>query len=155
MLRIFFIASIAAAILTTTCYAGPAPKWFHKAIKVNNPNQLPYFVWASESCPLNAEDLAKITEGVFIRSRLKPLRDGFYPDGTVYFSLSLTCLHLENNNPVFNIDANFSRYRPFPAIIYDYGFGNYGIGDKSFMEQSIKKCTEDAVTEFIKSNFDL
>jgi hypothetical protein len=146
---------LAVLLVTSPSYANDTPGWLTQAIKVKDPNQLSYFATASKACPLNDADLENIVEGVFVRSRIKPLSGPGFLTAPVYFDLGVSCVTLENANPVFNIQVHFSRYRPHPAIKYDFDFGTTGIGGKDFIKQSVKECVENAVTEFIKANFDL
>lgn len=131
------------------------PEWLLDAIKVKSPNQLAYFIEMNDSCPFEKEELNKITEGVLIRSRIKPLKEDIFVKGRIYLSLSLSCIRLDNGSQVFTIGAEFARWLPHPPIVFDSGFGYTGIGPKSFISQNFKGSTERAITAFIKSNFNL
>lgn len=150
-----FIIFALLAIATQVCVAKERPGWFKAALKSSTPNQLSYYVEMSKSCPFSLEKAQTIVDGVFIRSRLKPLREDIYVDNRVYLNVIISCVTLKSNNPVFDIDINFARIRPHPSIIFDQHFGTSGIGDSDFILQAFKERVELAVTEHIKSNFDL
>lgn len=143
-------------MFATNLHGAEVPPWFYKAIKVDSPNQLAYFVENSTSCPFSKEALHKIVEGVLIRSRIKPLKEDIFVDGRIYLNLGVSCVSLKSGgNPPFTITANFARYLPYPAIIIDRNFGNTGIGAADFILQTFKESVENAVTAHIKANFDL
>ena len=50
----------------------------------------------------------------------------------------------------------FGRISPLPEfLLFNRSFGAYGIGDKESIEVSFKNSVENAITAFIKANFDL
>ena len=144
------------ALLSASSHAEVLPEWFYKAIKVETPNQLSYYVTSSVACPFTTEALSEIVDGVLIRSRIKPLKNNFFISKKIYLNLSVECLQLKSvNNLVFNIRANFARYSPKPAIIFDHGFGTIGIGGQEYIKRTFKESVENAVTAHVKANFDL
>lgn len=141
-------------LLSTASVSAEVPDWLDKAIKVSNPNQLAYFVDAN-GCPLKKEELQDIVEGLLIRSRIKPLKEDIFVKDRVYLSLGLTCTK-GNGGHSFAITSQFGRYYPSPAVLlFDYDFGSMGAGSKTFIEQVFKSKVENAVTAFVKSNFNL
>jgi len=147
--------TVALLLFSSVSIADDLPAWLYKAIKVNNPNELAYFINLDEDCPLNNDELTKITEGVFIRSRIKPLKNDIFVKGRIYLSVELQCVKTNNGSQVFAIATNFARYTPKPPVIFDYPFTFTGIGPKDYIEQNLKNSTERAITAFIKANFDL
>ena len=143
-------------LFSTSSYGKDLPAWFYKAIKVDTPNQLAYFVEMSKACPFTNETLQNIVDGVLIRSRIKPLKDDIFVSGRIYLSLEVSCVRLKSGgNPPFSIRVNFARYEPYPAIIIDKDFGTTGIGPADFIKQTFKETVENAVTAHIKANFNL
>jgi hypothetical protein len=135
--------------------AQETPAWFKSSIKSPTPNELSYYLSVSKNCPFNLEKAQTVVDGVLIRSRIKPLREDIYVDNRVYLNMTISCIILKSNNPVFDIDVNFARIRPNPAIIYDWHFGTSGIGGSDYILQAFKESIELAITEHIKVNFDL
>ncbi len=150
-----YILSVFLLFFYTSSFASEIPSWLKNTIKSKKPNQLAYFLSVQKACPFSSEKAEGIIEGTLVRSRVKPLKRDIYANGRVYLSLAVSCTALKNRNPVFVIEAHFARYMPSPPVLYDYGFGTSGIGDKDFILQSLKGAVEDAITAHVKANFDL
>ena len=61
-------------------------------------------------------------------------------------------------NPTFQFGIYFSptlHSLEDPSILYDWPFGSFGVGSREFILQSIKDGVENAITEYLKANFDL
>lgn len=142
-------------MLSVNAIAADQPQWFYDAIKVENPNQLAYFVGTNEECPINKETLNDTVDGVLIRSRIKLLKEDIFVPGRIYLSLNVSCLKQKQRNPIYSIQLHFARYQPYPAILIDKDFGSIGIGPSDFILRSVKETLERAVTEYIKANFNL
>ena len=122
-------------------------------LKKDNPDELGYWAWASTSCPISTEDVKAIVTGVLIRSRIKPAQSLWASD-PVYLNVSVICVKVEGNNPVFSAAVNFGRRIPYPSVIFDAtDHGTLGIGPVSTIKAAIKEGVEDAVTDYIKFNF--
>ena len=124
-------------------------------LKKDNPDELAFWAFADSDCPISREDVEAIVTGVLIRSRIKPLVGlGLWASAPVYLNVSVGCVKLENNNPVYRIDSNFGRRNPFPAVIFEGSdHGRLGIGNASDLKAGIKGAVEGAVTDYIKVNF--
>ena len=129
------------------------PEWLKTAFKKDNPNELAYYAGTSDDSPIDDERVGDIIEGVLVRSRIKPLADA-WTSAPLYLSVMVNCVKLEGNNPVYQMEIAFGKRRPIP-ILYDHNFGNIGIGSKDFIESILKDKVEDAITAYIKVNFDL
>lgn len=151
--RIFLALSLcmgsASALAERELYS-----WFYPAVKVKEPDELSHFVYANKECPISATDLEELVNGVFIRSRIKPLPKQIY-EGQLYLQVAVQCLKLEGVNPIFDIGVHFGRYTPDPPILLDRDFGTTGIGGKDYLRSAIKEIVEQAITEYIKANFDI
>ena len=132
-----------------------AQEFLYPALIRANPNELAYFSYIGDDCPLTDQEAKDVIEGVFIRSRIKPLVGYAWLDDDLYLSISLECLLLDNNNPVFSIDVNYGNATIDPSVLYDFDFGSLGIGAKDFIRDGLKTNVENAITVFIKANFDL
>jgi len=151
-----YLLFIAMMFLSTHAMgAEEPPQWLYDAIKKDNPNQLAYFVGIDRGCPFTKETLNQIVEGVFIRNRIKPLKEDVFVSGRIYLHLYVRCVQLKNNNPVFSARAYFGRLMPTPAVVFDYDFGNLGIGPTDYIQQKFKRYVEDAITAYVKANFNL
>ena len=108
-------------------------------------------------------ELYDIVTGIMIRSRLKP-KTGFADDFDS-FELSLFVYLDCDERPtgdvfLFDYDIDLARISMsknefIRTRVNGVGHGNYGIGDKAFIEQSVRKGVENAVTDYLQSNFDL
>ena len=123
---------------------------FNKAYKVKNPGKLPYYLAVSKNCPVSKSDVKKILEGVFVRSRVKPIASGF-SSAPLYLSVRIRCVKSGNRYAFVN-DVYFGRFKPYPAILYDDGYGNHGIGSVNLIEDSVEGNIENAMTAFLKAN---
>jgi len=152
-----FVLLVLLLVLLLILQLGHAqiPTWFHGAIKVDNPNQLLYWAGADKVCPVTEGAMQEIIEGVFIRSRVKPVKEAIFDPGSIYLDVSLSCLKREENWYVYHIGVWFSRYSPTPAVKFDHNFGTTGIGADTNITAAIKETVEAAITEYIKANFDL
>jgi hypothetical protein len=139
--------------LSLNAISAEEPDWFKLAIKSPNPNDLAYYANADEDCPINSSAISNIVEGVFTRSRIKP-SSRFYEKNRVYLNVLLDCLERGDAHPVFVFTIQFGKYKPVP-ILFDRPYSVFGIGDKESMSQALKTKTEDAITDYLKINFDL
>jgi hypothetical protein len=146
------ILLICLLLLSSQSYA-EEQKWFLDAIKVDNPNQLGYWFNVDGDCPITNVEGQKIIEGVFIRSRIKPLSSQIFSEET-YLSIELRCINLNKKSPAYSIEMFFGQYEPTP-ILFDRSFGGFGVNDKDGISGFLKDRTEDAITVFIKANFNL
>jgi len=124
----------------------------------DDPGTLYVTTSAEGDCPLSAKNLDKLVKGVIIRSRIKPA-EGWNPHETA-LNVDLVCLKREGNSPVYESTVQFVKIHLnddgmvlLTHMMEDYG--SLGIGDKSFVSQSLKDSTEAAITDYLKANFDL
>ena len=130
------------------------PEWFKTAFKKDNPNELAYYAGSDDDCPIDDERVRDIVEGVLVRSRIKPLGGTEWTSAPLYLSVMLNCMKLEGNNPIFTMRIAFGKLIPIP-ILYDHSFGYFGTRPKDFIESRLKDRVENAITAYIKVNFDL
>ena len=157
MIKIILVI-LSVVLVAPSSYASEAPDWLYKAIKVDDPNQLIFDTVVDGDCPTNKESFNKITEGVFIRSRIKPLpaKDYSLPPGNIYLDLLINCKKMENGSYIFSLRVMFGRISPLPEfLLFNRSFGSYGFADKESIEDAFKDSVENAITAFIKANFDL
>lgn len=144
------------ALLLISQFASSAElsEWYKSAIKSPTPDELAYFISTSSDCPVTKQEISEDVEGVLIRSRIKPIAYAF-ENNRLYLNIVVDCMKLESNNPMYVVEAGFGKYNPKPAIMFDKSYGSYGIGPKKNIINTYKRMTEDAVTDYIKSNFNL
>jgi len=136
-------------------FAREMPEWLNEAIKSPTPNQLAYFIGVGSDCEITKDEAISLVDGVLIRSRIKPLAQSFGGEASLYLNIRLECLLMESRNPIFQININFARWTPYPPILYDHIYGTMGYGSKEYVSQNLKEYIENAITDFIKVNFDL
>jgi hypothetical protein len=150
--------AICLLLLSQQAYAEEPFQWLLDALKVDNPNQLRYFAFVGETCPISRESVEKAVEGVFIRSRIKPLNattTGFIT-GEVHLDISVTCLEKKEGRRYQEYIARiaFGRAQPEPSILYDYmPWSVLGRNDGEGIRDEVKDSVENAITVFIKANF--
>jgi len=127
--------------------------WERVAYSQENPNELAYIVEVDEDCRTSEKTATSITKGVLVRSRIKPLGGDSWLEKDLFLNVSVNCLKLENNNPVFNIDVRFGIADM--AVRFANNFGYMGIGDKDFIEDALQGSVEKAITAYLEANFDL
>ena len=110
----------------------------------------------SGSNPFSEKEAAKIIEGVFKKSRIKPLKDS-YTFEKVYLSIVINCGKTSADNFFYFVDYGFGRRLPRPAVIFDNEAPSlwFGIGNKHSILNIIKTSTEEILVPYIKANFDL
>ncbi len=73
--------------------------------------------------------------------------------------MSLNCLKLDSNNPVFDLDIWLVHFQSKDdPILLTHRLKNYGylgIGDKTYITEAVKESAEEAITAYLKVNFDL
>ena len=129
--------------------------WMIKAYKQANPNELAYWVGVHPDCPISRAEVVEIMEGVFVRSRIKPLGGSHWTMKPLNLTVSLGCMKHEYDNPMFSIHMRFgdsSREIPIEYVaLYSY----FGMGGKEFIKTALRARTEAAMTDYLKANFDL
>lgn len=147
---------ILAYLFLTPLYASSAEiaDWYRLAIKSPNPNELAYFVGVDENCPADKSVISNTVEGVLVRSRIKPSA-AFYENNRIYLNVTMDCLKPENGKHIFTLSINFGRLNPKPSILFDKTYGFFGVGGLDFITQKLKISTEEAITDYLKVNFDL
>lgn len=123
-----------------------------------NPDVLYVGTFAHSDCPISGKELEKLVKGVMIRSRIKPAESWGAFEPTL--QVTVNCLPLQGNNPVFHSSVQFKKMLidDNDDLLYIHrasDYGTIGIGEKSFITQSLKDSTEAAITEYLKANFDL
>ena len=136
------------------------PDWYYQAIKKENPNELAYWVGTNE-CPVTKEEIEKIADGVFIRSRIKPLNDEFaFLEGSLLLVIDINCVEVEQGGVKEGVwaaryDVRFGQFNVMPATSYPIDFGAVGLSNKESILSNVKKYIENAMTAYIKANFNL
>ena len=128
--------------------------WMEEAFKQGNPNELAYRVSVASDCPMTKAEAVSNLEGVFIRSRIKPVREDWFAE-SVYLFAGLDCLLIKNQNPVFVISVQFGDYSGVIPVLYDATYGSLGMGPKEFMRTGFQEHIEHAITAYLRANFDL
>ncbi len=69
--------------------------------------------------------------------------------------IGISCIKVTENRFSYSVMSYFARYLPPPPILIDHPIGFIGIGDGDDITEALKSSVENAMTEFIKANFDL
>lgn len=152
-----FLVTLLMLISHQSALGADDPDWFIGVLKKEKPNELAYKVRVDPNCPITKEKVVSIVEDVFVRSRIKPLGGNLYMYmfAPVYLKVTVNCLKLEASNPVYINAIYFGNYSEYVPTLYDHLLGNYGIGPVDAIETNIKANVEDAITAYLKANFDL
>ena len=149
------LLTIALMAVMSMSFASEMPEWLPLAIKSPTPNQLAYWVAVAQDCEITKDEAISLVDGVLIRGRIKPLSQSLGSEASLYLNIVIDCMPGESRNPIYVININFARWTSHPPILFDWPYGTFGIGPKEFSSQHLKEQVEDAVTDFIKVNFDL
>jgi hypothetical protein len=133
---------------------GDDPAWLATALMQEEPNELAYLIGVDSECPINEEEAESIIEGVMIRSRIKPLDGDNWASRSLYLSTVLSCMKRDNGIQVFHMQINFGNYSKFIPVLYDQGYGYFGIGSSGFIETILGAQIEIAIGSYLKANFD-
>ena len=141
------------ALSTSSGVYAQHPIWLDEAIRVDNPDELAYWIAVEAQCPLIEDELESLIQEVFVESRVKPLKDRIFEEGRVYLNVSLRCTRAApDNRHAYSVSIHFGRYKPWPAILFDAPYVDVGIGDKDSISQNCKERLEAAVAAFKKAN---
>ena len=128
-----------------------------------DPEKIYYRSSTGVACPFEYNEVDDIIEGELIRSRIKPIywtNRLEESEAILVLDVQANCLERDNLNPVFDVDVYFALYRFVDGLysgsfLADWEFGSFGIGDHDYILQSVEDAVEDAITAYVKANFDL
>ena len=157
MRAILLVAFLAMSGQSTTVAAAELPKWYLDALKVDNPNQLAIYAEADGDCPITKNEMKEIISGVLIRSRVKPLTGDEWSIHSLYFEVILNCFKKKPNEQlqIYALNAHFGNFSLNPPVWYQWPYRSFGRDEKEGLKSVIKSRAEEAITDFIKANFDL
>jgi hypothetical protein len=125
-------------------------------LKKHNPDELAYFAAVSSTCPISEKEMQEMVEGVFIRSRIRPLDK--WTAGEVMLHIDLQCIgdsdfqsyivNVELEKPSVTADGTV-----LTTSLAGNPYGAFGRGDASSIKNEIKDSVERALTDYIKANF--
>ena len=125
-----------------------------------NPNDLVVIYYQNPVCSISEEEAELTIDGVLTRSRIKPIWS-LYPLN-LHLVVWADCL---DDDTAFVISVRFGEYasvkKPHGTERFkmyhldDYGsFGRHQ-GDSKYMMRYVKSSVENAITNYLKANFDL
>ncbi|GGY67574.1 hypothetical protein [Marinobacter zhanjiangensis] len=155
MPRLSLILCAFLALLAGNAYSSDLEPWYEKVLTQDDPNTLAYYTFTDNECFGAEEDhLNELIEGIFIRSRIKPVASLSDP---LYLNVILTCLRSSDDSFVaYTVDVGFGRYNPRPAVIYDKPYGSIGYGQSmEFISSQVRENVEAALTDYLSVNFNL
>ena len=147
-------------ILLTLSTAAQAEleEWYKKAIKVPSPNELSLFSFVSRDCKaMTGAELRSIAEGVLIRSRIKPLPVNEHVNNStkypIFLEVSLDCF--DKTPYQFDLDIEFGKAEPGAVLLFSRSYGAFGRYGTERMKAAVKEEVENAITDYVKVNFNL
>ena len=150
-MKILLIVLIALA--TMPAAFAQHPFWLEEAIRVNNPDELAYWISVETDCPLTEGEIESVIEDVLTERRIKPVRHKIFEDGRIYLNLRLRCTRIvADNKHAFSLSIHFGRYKPWPAILFDAPYGEFGVASKDTISRHCKERLEAAVAAFKRAN---
>ena len=152
------------------------PVW----LKVENPDTLFVNYFQAGECPFTSESIETMIDGLLVRSRLKR-RAGILlsnnAPNSFHLSVTTTCdadnisPHIYSIREVFLEMATVQRPRQRPGAPrvrlevliahYPLNYGYFGVYDPNTeqatgqLRNAIRKSVEDALTDYLKANYDL
>ena len=128
-------------------------------LKKENPNELWVSYYQSEDCPGSFD---QVIDNEMTQSRVKQV----YPDritNTLILNVDIACLPFDDDRRfVFELDIYFFRWVEFLYVeeryLPDYGTIGYAPKNSSgeqYLTNALRTKVEEALTDFLKINFDL
>ncbi|MCY4377038.1 MAG: hypothetical protein OXC31_25050 [Spirochaetaceae bacterium] len=148
----FRVATLAAFLPVAAGVSADAPSWLHEAIRKENPEELGYRVFVELDCPIGRRDVERIVDATMARNELTRSQFAFVE---THLQVALSCFLQEDEPPIFSQEVHFSPPRDTerPDLVYDWNFGRYGVGGRTFILESVTRSIEDAIAEYVLANF--
>ena len=144
---------VTALLFAPTSYGQAHPQWLNPVLKVDNPNEVAYWLAMNPECPFTRDGLENIVKDVLVTSRIKPLKDGILQAGVVYLNVSVECTPVvADNSHAYYVRAEFGRSNPPPPVLFDAPMYKVGFGDKETIKRNCRDIVESAVTMFTRAN---
>ncbi len=141
------------ALLIASSAFAQHPFWLDDAIRVDNPGELAYWTAVDTSCPLTWEEVKTVIEEVLTQNRIEPVGNKVFEDGRIYLNVNIRCASVaKDSKHAFSISIHFGRYKPWPPILFDAPFQEFGVGSKSLILSRFRESVEIAVAAFEKAN---
>jgi len=150
---------ITCLLFSANSHAEELPDWYAKVLKVKNPNELAYYAYVDTECGITGNQLQETIEDIMIRSRIKPVlttnSSALTTNSPIYLRVVAECGLMDDDDRIYNLSIDFARYIPKPAVLYDMPYGSFGVAPADLILNKVKNYTEEAITDYIKVNFDL
>jgi hypothetical protein len=147
------LLAVLIALSTASSVYAQHPNWLDEAIRVDNPDELAYWISVEPDCVLTEQEVGSVVESVMVKSRIQPIKPSTLEDGQIYLNVSLRCTNaVADNNHAFSININFGRYKPWPAILFDVPYAAVGFGGKDLIRHRCHERLVDAVAAFKRAN---
>ena len=141
-------------LLPALALADPQP-W----LKKENPNELFAVSVATEHCPISIVDLDELVNSVLVRSRIR--KKSAWAENELILSVEIGCTLVSDSRWTFRYDVYFPRFskRESGDLLETTTIDgkHYGIGtnDEDGIRSAMRRFVEDAITDYLKANFDL
>ena len=137
-------------------------------LRKENPDQLYVSYDQYGDCPFSEQSIVSMIDGLLVRSRLKPISEKEWrnSDSTWFHLKVVVGCDDDNKAPyIFDVSTRFceevtlqkpgERIRVFMEHIQGYGAWGTFNPDTDYLRNAIRESVEDALTDYLKANFDL
>ena len=126
-------------------------------LKDDKPEEMYATAIGAEGCPHSESEIEEILHGLLIRSRIKPSAE--WNSGEVLLTVRLRGIE-DSGLYTYSLEVELARWHVvFGAIISTTimgdDYGSYGRDTKSGITRIVKESAENALTDYMKANFDL
>ena len=144
-------AFVVALAIGTPAYTESAPQVYLDIIRSRTViDVLNYVAHVQDDCPISVESVTEMVDGVFIRSRIEPIKS-LHRFGNLYLSVSISCTERASASNIFSVSVEYRAW--VDAAIWSlFDYGTFGVGSADFILSSTKTTVEDAITDFIRAH---
>jgi hypothetical protein len=134
-------------------FAAPAQVIMEGDLKRAKPDELALGLILDDDCGESQDEFLALAESVLTQSRIKPLSASTSPDG-FHLKVVVDCIERKT---WFVVTANFLALSNGNLARRGSDYSVYGTlgGDPAFLKSNFRQTVEDAITDYLKVNFDL
>ena len=131
-------------------------------MKKDNPDELLLIFRVNEACPFSQDEGRKIVTDVLTRARIKSLKPelgvSYHPP---FFQVLATCTNVNPDSYWFTYAIDFlGTAEAIDGVSYevrwgDVTLGSSGVDNSTTLKNVLRQDVEDAITGYLKANFDL
>ena len=148
MRKILAITALGTLLFQSAWCAEPQP-W----MKSENPHELGY--WSRTQCPeLSEFNINSIIEDVMARWEIKPITS-LLSLSSPFLHVVFMCVEMQPSTLfAYSYEIRFGDFVAGNTILYEGAwYGATGKGGPTYIETSVENSLEDAITDYLKANF--